>query len=246
MNDQHTNLNTVTEMMEHDEHESSRKMVQLVATILVGLGLLFTGYLNFQLYSRAFSADSKIFGIIPAILIEGSLATFLLGSFVWFSHGTQGKLAKFFGWAMFGIVALNTVVEFNAQLSTGTDATNINEFLKIYTFWGVPIIVPLIVGFWKAVIDADPSIQIMRMERKIQQTLQLAKQDAKLKALGADDSRQALTEYGARAAAPINAALRGQVYNRVKVMAKDDPVMVIDAEPAMTAKSSNGNGNHPN
>lgn len=201
-------IETVGEMLERDDHEASRRMVQIVAGILIALGLLFTGYLNFQLYSRAFSADSKVFALIPAFLIEGSLATFLLGSFVWFAHGTQGKLSKFFGWAMFAIVALNTVVEFNAQANPNGA---LSDFLHIYTIWGVPVVVPLTIAFWKATIDADPSISIMRANRKIQQTLQVAKHEATLQALRSEEHRGALRIYGNRRADPINAALRGEI-----------------------------------
>ena len=197
---------SVAEVMEEDENRAKRALVQAVAGILIGVGLVFTGYLSFMLYARAFPDTLKVLGIIPAALIEGSLATFLVGSFVWFAHGTQGTLAKVFGWAMFGIVALNCVVEFN-QL-TGTEP-GANEFIRLYSYWGVPVVIPVVIGFWKAVLDADPTIQTMRQRRKIQQSMQIAMLHSMMVALGTEDSRAALGLYGTRAADEINQRLRG-------------------------------------
>lgn len=200
-----TNPPTVAELMSEDDARGKRVLVQVTAGVLVGIGLIFTGYLNFMLYARAFPANLQILGLIPALLIEGSLAAFMLGSFVWFSAGTQGSLARIFGWAMFGIVALNCILEFNA-LTTGET----NDLLRLYAFWGVPVIIPLVVGFWKAVLDADPSIQAMRTRRRIAQTLQMAQLQAMLSALDSEESRAAVAAYGLRAADSLNRRLRGE------------------------------------
>lgn len=204
-NDTSTGAATVTEMIEQDEHAGKRALVQAISAILIAIGLLFTGYLNFSLYSRAFTDDLKVMGLIPALLIEGSLATFLLGSFVWFAAGTQGMLSKVFAWAMFAIVALNSLVEFNAL----TGNVGSNDFIRLYSTWGVPVVIPLVIGFWKAVYDADPTIKIMRQKRKIIQTLQLAKMSATLVALDDESSRNAMEAYGLRSAGEINRRLRG-------------------------------------
>lgn len=232
--DRKTGVNSIAELIEADEHAAKRRLVQLAAGGLIGIGLLFTGYLNFQLYSRAFPDNMKVFGLIPAVLIEGSLALFLLGSFVWFAHGVQGTLAKIFGWLMFAIVGLNTVIEFNT-LTGGSDGGN--EFLRLYAFWGVPLVLVLVIGFWKAVIDADPSVQIMRQRRKIQQTLQVAKMNAEIAALGSEESRLALQVFGERSAADVNRRLIGNGVKRLPAaqptmatLASDSPVEV-EAEP---------------
>ena len=212
MEDRKTGVSSVAELMEEDDHKGKRALVQAAAAILIAVGLVFTGYLSFALYSRAFPDTLKVLGIIPALLIEGSLAVFLLGSFVWFGAGAQGTLAKIFGWAMFAIVAFNCIVEFNALV--GNDAGN-NEFITLYSFWGVPLVIPLVVGFWKATFDTDPSIQIMRQKRKIQQTLQVAKMNSMMIALGKEESREALTVYGERNANEINSRLRGELPSHV-------------------------------
>ena len=196
---------TLGELMREDDDKATRGIVQGAAALLIGIGLLFTGYLNFMLYSRAFSDEMKIMGLIPAVLIEGSLAVFLIGNFVWFSAGTQGKMAKIFGWAMFGIVAMNCVVEFNAQ--TNPDA--MGGFIDIYATWGVPIMIPLVIGFWKVVLDSDPRIEAKRERRKVVQMHEKAKHQALLSALSSDDYRNALQEYARNAADTINSDLRG-------------------------------------
>jgi hypothetical protein len=244
MEDRQVGVSSVAELMEEDDHKGKRALVQAAAAILIAVGLLFTGYMSFSLYSRAFPDTMKVLGLIPAVLIEGSLATFLLGSFVWFAHGTQGTLAKIFGWAMFAIVALNCVVEFNALV--GSDAGN-NDFLKLYSFWGVPLVIPLVVGFWKAVIDADPAIQIMRQKRKIQQTMQIGKMQSLMVALGEEESRAALTAYGQRNAREINARLRGNAQLSAHVPAQNDDDVPAMAEhvPARPARNGRKAGDDP-
>ena len=81
--------------------------------------------------------------------------------------------------------------------------------MRLYSYWGVPVVIPLVIAFWKAVIDADPKIQEMRTKRKIQQSLSAAKMQATLVALGHEDSRAALGTYGQRAAGEINRRLIG-------------------------------------
>jgi hypothetical protein len=216
-------VSTIGELIERDEHAGKRALMQIGVAILIAIGLLFTGYLNFLLYSRAFSESSRVFALIPSVLIEGSLAMFLMGSFVWFSHGLQGSLAKIFGWVMFVIVALNCVVEFNAQIST---EESLSDFLRLYSFWGVPIVIPLVIGFWKAVIDSDPAIQIARQRRKMNQVLQIAKIGSEIDALRSEDSRKALAAYGQRAAANVNRRLANPATtangNRVPVSINSD------------------------
>lgn len=196
-------INTVADLIAADENKSKRVLVQVAAGAIIAIGLLFTGVLNFMLYSRAFTNEMRVLGVIPALLIEGSLAAFLVGNFVWFSHGLQGQLAKIFGWAMFVLVSLNCVIEFNAL----TNASINSDILRLYAFWCVPIVIPVTIAFWKAVIDADPAIQLMRQRRKIAQALELAKSNALSVALASDASREALTVFGETRADTINREL---------------------------------------
>lgn len=193
---------TIAELMAADDHQSARVLIQIAAGGLVALGLLFTGFLNYMLYARAFPKDWQVLAVIPALLIEGSLATFLLGSFVWFAHGTQGRLARIFGWLMFAIIAANALVEFNALLGQAD-----TQFVALYSYWGVPVIVPLVVLFWKAVIDSDPAIGALRQARRLQQALEAAKLDAVLHHLSTEQHREALTHYGHIAGAAIDRSL---------------------------------------
>lgn len=201
-----TTTPTVGELIAEDEQRGKRALVQIAAGALIAVGLVFTGYLNYALYSRAFPESLRILGVIPALLIEGSLAVFLLGNFVWFAAGTQGTLGRIFGWAMFAIVAANTLVEFNALTGQGD-----NEFTRLYAFWGVPVVIPVVIAFWKAILDCDPSIQVMRQRQRIAQTLQLAQLQAVMRALDTEASREAVAAYGARYAAAIQRRLRGEV-----------------------------------
>lgn len=222
MSDQQESNPTVAELIQSDNKRAARALVQIAAGVLIAIGLLFTGYMNFMLYSRAFPDSLKIMGLIPALLIEGSLAVFLLGSFVWFSHGVQGILAKIFGWLMFAIVGLNTVIEFNALVGNA-QMTDSNEFLRMYAFWGTPLVLVLVIGFWKAVIDTDPAIHIMRQQRQLQQVLTVAKIDATLRALGREQSRAALGVYGNREADHIDRILLG--------VGESDPKTTIINQP---------------
>src|SRR5689334_13455939 len=73
MNERHDGVPTIAELMAEEDSRTGRRLVQLVAGLLIAIGLLFTGFLNFMLYSKPFPESYKIFGVIPAILIEGSL-----------------------------------------------------------------------------------------------------------------------------------------------------------------------------
>jgi hypothetical protein len=201
MNEQ-TRVPTIAELMAEDDHKSARVIIQVAAGALIGVGLVFTGFLNFLLYSHAFPKDWQILGVIPALLIEGSLAIFMLGSFVWFAHGTQGRLARLFGWLMFAIIAGNTLVEFNVLVGSAN-----NQFIDLYAFWAVPLVIPLVVFFWKAVIDSDPAIGAMRQARRLKQALDVAKMDAVLHHLASEQHREALTEYGHKAGTAIDQSL---------------------------------------
>lgn len=240
MNESHDGQSTIAELMAQEDSKTGRQLVQLIAGALIALGLLFTGFLNFMLYSRPFPADYKIAGLIPALLIEGSLATFMLGSFVWFAHGMQGRLAKLFGWAMFIIVAANTVVEFNLLAGNGAG----NEMLALYAFWGVPIVIPLVVGFWKAVIDTDPDIMIMRQQRKLTQALRIGKVNAVFKHLASEQSRQALGSYGARVGGQIDQQLIGDGTSATI----EPPAHKAQSIPERIKAAVNGNkpDDHPN
>lgn len=186
---------SIASLVAEDENKGKRTLVQVAAGALIGLGLVFTFILNVMLYARAFEGPMKIIGVIPAILIEGSLAVFMFGSFVWFSAGTQGMLAKIFGWLMFVIVAFNVIVEFNALSSS---AAAESEFIKMYSYWGVPLVIPVVIAFWKAVVDTDPAIGIMRTKRKFQQAKQSAEMQSIMLAASSPEATQALAVYGQR------------------------------------------------
>ncbi|MFM8333624.1 MAG: hypothetical protein ACKN9T_18250 [Candidatus Methylumidiphilus sp.] len=203
---------SIASLVAEDEHKGKRTLVQVAAGALIGLGLVFTFVLNVMLYSRAFDGPMKIIGVIPAILIEGSLAVFMFGSFVWFSAGTQGMLAKIFGWLMFVIVALNVIVEFNA-LSNAAAAES--AAIKLYSFWGVPLVIPLVIAFWKAVVDTDPAIGIMRTKRKFQQAKQAAEMQSIMLAASSDEATQALAIYGQRVGQQMIAQWSGLPMNSI-------------------------------
>jgi hypothetical protein len=194
--------------MSTEDRSASRGLIKVGAGAVIAISLLFTGYFNVMLYGAAFPDNLKILAFVPVVILEGSLALFLMGNFVWFSSGTQGLLAKIFGWVMFAIVGLNVIIAFNEQSGNFGEA---NEFLKLYAFWGVPFVIVLVVGFWKAVLDADPTIRTMRLKRKMAQSLEVAKMSAIVNALGSNDSRAALVDFGDRESLLINQMLRGQL-----------------------------------
>lgn len=237
------NVKTIAELMETEERQSSRVLVKLAAGLLISVGLVFTGALNFLLYSRPFPAGYQVFGIIPALLIEGSLAVFMLGSFVWFSHGAQGTLAKVFGWAMFAIVALNTIVEFNSLAGNTAGA---GGWLDLYAFWGVPVVVPLVIGFWKAVIDADPDIFIMRQNRRLEVAIKAGKHESVFNHLSTEEHRQAITAYGHRVGADIDRSLLGPEPKPRQLPPERMNAEVDVPEPEIVPVAARKNGHRPN
>lgn len=186
------NDNEEQDLFEESAHQS---ILPYIAAMLIVLGLIFTGVLNVMLYSRAFTDNLKLLAIVPAVLIEGSLAMFIVGGFSWFAKGPQATLAKIFGWAMFGIVAANTLVEFNALVGGKNE-----QWVSVYAFWGVPVMIPLVVAFWKLVIELDPSIIIMREKNHLRRQMEMAKFKATAQALRTGDFSSAVAYYGQSAA----------------------------------------------
>jgi hypothetical protein len=230
---------SVKGIMDADDVESKRNLIRFIVGALIVIGCLFTGALSFLLYSRAFTGWAKVFALIPTLLIEGSLLTFLVGNYVWFAHGTQATLARVFGWAMFGIVALNCVLEFNTRTGQFDES---NTLLKTYAFWGVPIVVPLVIGFWKAVLDADPTIQLMRMRVRIRQSVEVGKMQATLDQLDTAESREALVIAGAHEAELINRILRGAADGEAGASDAPDSVKVTRKPTIQLAADARSDG----
>jgi hypothetical protein len=177
--------------MQSSRRDGLKAIVIALAGAMVFIGLIYTGIHNYNLFQRALPPDQQIFALIPVILLEGGIALFIIGSFVWFSIGAQKVLSAAFSWILFGIVTFNTLVD-----STINTNAALPDWLTLYATLMLPITPVLVVAMWKIIIDTDPSKRRMDMQKTIEAARIEAMYQAAQRALTGDATRSALIDYG--------------------------------------------------
>ena len=191
--DSHNQQPTMGEFMHKSKVGSIKAVSVAVAAMFLMAGVIYTGIHNFNLYRHALPPGQEVFGLIPVILIEGSIVLFIVGGFVWFSSGTQKIVATVAGWLLFGIAAFNTLVD--STQNVGAD-TAMPDWLHIYAQYGVFVIPVLIMAVLKLIFDLDPAKRQLDMQKAIEHALSEAKFAAAQRALMSEVNRAALNEYG--------------------------------------------------
>lgn len=186
-------------------------------SILIIAGALFTGYHNWELFSRGTSSQGV--ALIPPLLLDGSMVLLLLGFIFWFADKTQKIVAGLFNFILFVIVALNTSL--NASLNTGRPLTS---GLSLYLQWGLYGAFLFTLGAWMLIIHLDPltrrqeeksalgaetfrsaheaevetlTLELQRQQAELQYQAELARatHTARMKALGSEDVQSALLDF---------------------------------------------------
>jgi hypothetical protein len=192
---------------------SGLKAIMIVAAaVLIAAGLLYTGIHNYNLFRRALPDDQQVFALVPVLLLEGSIVLFLVSSFVWFSIGAQKALAGAFGWALFAIVGLNTLVDSLTQ-----SASTIPAWLGVYATLMLPVTPVMVVAMWKLILDTDPAKRRLDMQKTIAGAIEEAKYQAAQRALMSEANRAALIDYGAAYSAAIAASVRDSAPAQIPV-----------------------------
>lgn len=204
MNPNNTQQKTMGEFLQSGKVNGAKSIVVAVLVSFLLIGVVYTGIHNFNLFSKTLAADQSMFAIIPVILLEGGILLFLAGSFVWFSGGSQKLVATISGWALFGIVAANTLVDSLMH----TEGEAMPSWLTMYaTFilYAMPVVVMAIL---KLILDLDPAKKKLDMEKAIEHAMGEAKFAAMQKALGSEHNRAALLDYGEAQALAMAANIR--------------------------------------
>lgn len=181
---------TIGEVMQDSKRDGLKAIVIALAALMISAGLVYTGIHNYNLFRRALPPDQQVFALIPVILLEGSIALFLIASFVWFSLGAQRALSAAFSWALFAVISANTLID--SRLNAG-DA--MGDWLTTYATLMLPITPVIVVGMWKIMIDTDPAKRRLDMQNTIKAARAEAMYQAAQRALTGEATRAALLDY---------------------------------------------------
>lgn len=128
----------------------------LVAWFLVGVilfvGVLFTGYHNWNLFARGTHTDAgQILAIVPPLMLDGSIVLILTLLLTYFRDALQWWVSVAFNVILFVIVGVNTSLDYS--LANGEALSN---GLQVYLRWGVLGSFLLAFALWEIIIHLDP------------------------------------------------------------------------------------------
>lgn len=194
---------SVGEMIDEGKSRGMKAITVGVAAIFLVAALVYTGIHNYNLFGRFMPAEQRVFGLIPVILIEGSIIAFIVGSFVWFGFGAQKALASAFGWALFAVAGANTLID--SMYSAGDAAP---EWLAVYARFFVPITPVIVAAMWKLIFDLDPAKRERDFKMATAGAILMAKHEARVRALRSGMNVKALADYGAQFDEALAVAIR--------------------------------------
>lgn len=128
----------------------------LVAWFLVGIilfvGVLFTGYHNWNLFARGAHTDAgQILAIVPPLMLDGSIVLILTLLLTYFRDALQWWVSVAFNVILFVIVGVNTSLDYSL-----TNGEAISNGLQVYLRWGVLGSFLLAFALWEIIIHLDP------------------------------------------------------------------------------------------
>lgn len=123
----------------------------IVGLILLA-GVIFTGYHNWNLFSRGAQTDfGRTFAAIPPLLLDGSIVLLLVLLLTYFRDRLQWWVAVLFNAVLFIIVGVNTSLDYS--LATGEP---LSDGMRLYLRWGIVWAFLLAFIGWELVIHLDP------------------------------------------------------------------------------------------
>lgn len=186
------------------------------------LGLLYTGYHNYQLYKRGMGNDSfaGLVAFVPPLLLDGGIAVLLVLLLTYFKDGLQWLAAVIFNIALFIIVIFNTSLNFS--LNAGEQ---LSDGMKTYLHWGPLGSIVFALVMYELLIHLDPKHRREQQMAKITSKAQEDAHNLQVTAIQFDVSeQQAELEY--------QLELRGKMHNaRMKAIESQDvDTALIDFE----------------
>lgn len=143
-----------------------------VVAAFVLLGLLYTGYHNYQLYKRGMDHDSiaNVVAFVPPLLLDGGIAVLLVLLLTYFKDGLQWLAAVIFNVALFVIVIFNTSLNFS--LNAGEQ---LSDGMRTYLHWGPLGSMVFALVMYELLIHLDPK---HRREQQMAKITAKAQEDA--------------------------------------------------------------------
>lgn len=151
---------TFADEIEQAKIEAGKKFIKNAAYLVFFATVVFLGIFNFMLYARAFTDDTaKLLAILPAVAISGSVLLLTFANIRWFSDGTQAIIGKWAGYALFGVEAANSIVEWtliNGWLDSASPV------IRVWSQFGIPLALVAIALVYKLLIDSDEDAEAIR------------------------------------------------------------------------------------
>jgi hypothetical protein len=185
----------------------------LIAWGIVGLillaGVVFTGYHNWNLFSRGAQTDfGRTFAAIPPLLLDGSIVLLLILLLTYFRDRLQWWVAVLFNAVLFIIVGVNTSLDYSL-----VSGEALSDGMRLYLRWGVVWSFLLAFIGWEIIIHLDPrhrrqsargqieeeaeqethelELEILEYEKKIQERMHASR----MKAAESDEVEGALVDF---------------------------------------------------
>jgi len=218
----------LSETLKRDTQRAARTITAALASALILAGAIYTGIHNFNLFARYLPEEQTVFALIPVLLLEGSLLLLLIAQFTWLVAPAQRIIATVASWALFAIIAANTLLDSATQAGSQPPA-----WLSTYATLMLPITPVAVVATWKLIIDADPARRRAAARATLEAAIEAAQHEATLAALDQDDITRAIADYRTSTAALAAARIRASAPGSGSPPPKINPKAARPASPAM-------------
>lgn len=205
--------------------EDAVKSLAIGAGVVVYVGmLLYSGVHNYSVMTRGIEGDMVIWAILGVAALEISAAFLPLALHYW-TYATTHRMAALAFYAVdLALIVANVVLDYAI-----TAGETLPEWIKVYQFYGAPI-VPIIAGLgWSVLFLLDPS----QKERATNETVKAATREA----LALRIAEQAQNT-------DINAAVELAAAEMARVLVSDTlGISLASVKAGSTKSKSNGMGN---
>jgi hypothetical protein len=214
--------------------EDAIKSLAVGAGVVVYVGmLLYSGVHNYSIMTRGIEGDMIIWALLGVAALEISAACLPLALHFW-TYATTHRMAALAFYAVdIGLIVANVVLDYAI-----TAGETLPEWIKVYQFYGAPI-VPIIAGLgWSVLFLLDPS----QKERATNETVKAATREALALRIAEQAQNADINAAVEQAAAEMARALVSETLGVSLAGVKTETAQsATNAAPPKNAKN-NGNG----
>lgn len=197
---------TMGEVIDRNRRKGFETVTMIALLLFLGVGVIYTGIHNYNLFGRTMKPGQEVFAIIPVVLLEGSVLLLTAGGFFAFTGGAQKLVATMASWGFLVVIGINTVLD--SQLASGQAIPEWMQTYQTFVLYGTPV---AMLAVLKAILDLSPAKQQLDMQMAIEHATMEAKYNAIRTALHSKDNRLALQDFAAQYAQQLADKLRGIV-----------------------------------